>query len=506
MQFNNPASTRNMTTPHLRKSISRSPLRRGFLLVALALGCFGLYPIAEGQLPSPAPDGGYPGGNTAEGDGALTSLTGGTYNTAIGFEALRSNTSGLENTAVGYQALWDNTTGGNNTATGLGALGSNTTGSGNTANGGATLGSNTTGTANTATGVFALNRNATGNWNTANGVYALFSNTGNDNTATGYQALFSSTGNDNTATGYQALVNNTTASNNTANGFSALFSNTTGKNNAAMGGKALYNNTTGWNNTANGVLTLYHNTVGTDNTAMGCNALFKTNTGTFNTAYGDSALYGNTTGSFNTAVGFNAGSKLTTGSSNVDIATAGVAGESNTIRIGAAGIHTNTFIAGINGVTVAGGVGVVIDTNGHLGTVVSSARFKEAIQPMDTASEAILALKPVTFRYKHELDPDGIPQFGLVAEEVEKVNPDLVVRGEDGKVTTVRYEAVNTMLLNEFLKEHQRAVEDHRKVEEQQATIARMKKQIDSLTAGLQKVSDQMELAKPASQTIATNQ
>src|SRR5205814_6573041 len=105
--------------------------------------------------------------------------------------------------------------------------------------------------------------------------------------------------------------------------------------------------------------------------------------------------------------------------------------------------------------TVPSGVGVIVGSNGQLGTVVSSARFKDAIQPMDKASEAILALKPVTFRYKKDLDPDGIPQFGLVAEDVQKINPDLVARDEQGKPYTVRYEAVNAMLLNEFLKEHQ---------------------------------------------------
>jgi uncharacterized coiled-coil protein SlyX len=247
---------------------------------------------------------------------------------------------------------------------------------------------------------------------------------------------------------------------------------------------------------------------------MGCVALFTTNTGTFNTAYGDTALYGNTTGSFNTALGFNAGSKLTTGNSNVDFAIAGVASESNTIRIGAVGTHTNTFIAGINGVTVAAGVGVVIDTNGHLGTVLSSARFKDAIKPMDKASEAILSLKPVTFRYKHELDPDGIPQFGLVAEQVEKVNPDLVVRGEDGKVMTVRYEAVNAMLLNEFLEEHRKVQELEMNAGQQQKhfesalakqemTIAQQQKQIEALTATVSKVNDQIALSKPATQLDA---
>jgi len=197
-----------------------------------------------------------------------------------------------------------------------------------------------------------------------------------------------------------------------------------------------------------------------------------------------------------------------------------VAGEGAKIRIGKVGTQTGTFIAGIHGVTVASAVGVVIDANGHLGTVTSSARFKDEIKPMDKASEAILALQPVTFRYKHELDPDGIPQFGLVAEQVEKVNPDLVVRDADGKINTVRYEAVNAMLLNEFLKEH-------RKVEEQQATIAELKssadnqraismkqdaiiaqqqKQIEALTTGLQKVSDRLEVSKAAPQMVADNQ
>jgi Chaperone of endosialidase len=137
---------------------------------------------------------------------------------------------------------------------------------------------------------------------------------------------------------------------------------------------------------------------------------------------------------------------------------------------------------------------------------MSSAQFKEAIKPMDKASEAILALKPVTFHYKKEVDPDGIPQFGLVAEDVETVNPDLVVRDEDGKVTTVRYEAVNAMLLNEFLKEHKRVEEQQSKIEKQEAAIARQQKQIEALTAGLQKVSAQLEASKPAPQTVLNSQ
>src|SRR5206468_2292054 len=206
------------------------------------------------------------------------------------------------------------------------------------------------------------------------------------------------------------------------------------------------------------------------------------------------------------ALGFQAGFNLTTGSNNIDIGNLGVAAESNTIRVGTVGTQTNTYIAGISGVTVAGGVGVIIDTNGKLGTVVSSERFKDAIEPMDKASEAILALKPVTFHYKQELDPEGIPQFGLVAEQVEKVNPDLVARDSEGKPYTVRYEAVNAMLLNEFLKEH-------RKVQEEGATIAEFKKEIANLTATvqeqasqIQKVSAQLQARKSSPQIVLNNQ
>jgi hypothetical protein len=235
-------------------------------------------------------------------------------------------------------------------------------------------------------------------------------------------------------------------------------------------------------------------TKGSFNTADGGNALSSNTTGSRNAASGYSALASNTSGSFNIAVGNQAGVNLTTGNNNIDIGAPGAAGEANTIRIGKQGTQKATFIAGIFGTAVTGST-VVVTSGGKLGVATSSARFKEAIKPMDKASEALLALKPVTFRYKEEIDPDGIPQFGLVAEEVEKVNPDLVVRGEDGKVMTVRYEAVNAMLLNEFLKEH-------KKVEEQAGEIAQMKKQIESLTATVQKVTDQVALSQPAPQFV----
>ncbi len=178
------------------------------------------------------------------------------------------------------------------------------------------------------------------------------------------------------------------------------------------------------------------------------------------------------------------------------------------------------MIAGIRGTTVAGGIGVLIDANGRLGTTTSSARFKQNIQPMDKASEAILALKPVTFRYKHEIDPEGIPQFGLVAEQVEKVDPDLVARDDQGKPYTVRYEAVNAMLLNEFLKEHRKVEEQTRRQQELEATVAQQQstkaeqqKEIENLTAALkaqaaqiQKVSDQLAAERPAPRIVANNQ
>jgi len=374
----------------------------------------------------------------------------------------------------------------------------------NTVQGDDALISVTTGTDNTAIGFQSLFSNTTGGFNTATGTVALYSNTsGVDNTAIGYGALNSNTiGVYNTAIGSSALIRNTSGAQNTAIGLEALLNNTTGEGNTATGVQALRSNSAGFRNTANGLSALAANTSGSQNTADGVNSLFRNTTGAANVAIGYNALFNNTTGGFNTALGPAAGSQLTTGSNNIDIANKGIAAEANTIRIGTTGTQTNTYIAGISGVTVAGGVGVITDSSGHLGTIVSSARFKEAIKPMDTASEAVLALKPVTFRYKHDLDPAGIPQFGLVAEEVEKVNRDLVARDEQGQPYTVRYEAVNAMLLNEFLKEHKAFVEEQRKVQELEANAVRQQKQIEALTAGLQKVSAQLELSKSAPRTV----
>jgi trimeric autotransporter adhesin len=292
---------------------------------------------------------------------------------------------------------------------------------------------------------------------------------------------------------------------NTALGEDALISLTTGGFNTANGNQALQNNTGGSNNTAHGNQALLGTTTGNSNTAVGGGALATNTTGKENTAVGASALLNNA-GSANLALGFEAGVNLTAGNDNVYIANPGFVQESKRIHIGLPGFHNATFIAAISGSFVPGGVGVIVGSNGKLGTVVSSERFKDEIKPMDKASEVILALKPVTFLYKKEIDPESIPQFGLVAEEVEKVNPDLVARDADGKPYTVRYEAVNAMLLNEFLKEH-------RTVQEQKATIAQLKqnfaeqqKQIEALTAGLQKVGAQVEMSRSAPRTVGNNQ
>ncbi len=406
-----------------------------------------------------------PNGNTADGSGVLVSLTTGVWNSGFGFEALNHDTAGKDNTATGIRALFSNTSGSNNTASGVYALYSNVNGF-----------------YNNAVGAFALSNNIIGNFNTADGYAALYRNDADGNTATGYGALYhNTTGVQNTAFGLNALASNTIAG---ANGSGA-------------------------------------------NTGVGAFALFVNATGGANTAIGYAAL-GSSTGGGNIALGDLAGFDLTTGNSNIDIGNRGAAADDSTIRIGKTGTQTATYIAGISGATVAGGVPVIIDAGGHLGTIVSSARFKDEIKPMDKASESLLALKPVTFRYKQELDPERIPQFGLVAEEVEKVNPDLVARDAKGEVYTVRYEAVNAMLLNEFLKEHRRVQElksatakDEANIATQEATIAQLKStvaqqkqdfqatvaelnaRLKEQDSKIEKVSAQLEVSKPVLKMVS---
>jgi Chaperone of endosialidase len=298
------------------------------------------------------------------------------------------------------------------------------------------------------------------------------------NTAEGQNALFSlTTGTHNTAIGWRSLFLNSTGSFNTGLGAGALVLNT-GEANTAVGAAALLLNTTGFENTANGAFALLNNTGG-GNTANGVRALFTNTTGGTNTAIGVNALVNNT-GSGNIALGFGAGLSVTTAN--------------NVICIGDGGANVNNscYIGQIFGATSSGGIAVFINSDGKLGTATSSKRFKEGICPMDNASEALFALQPVAFHYKKEIDPAGMRQFGLVAEDVEKINPDLVVRDKEGKPHSVRYDQVNAMLLNEFLKaRHQ---------------IDAQQKQIDALTAGLQRVSAQLELSKAAPQTVLNNQ
>ncbi len=362
------------------------------LIIAAVFAWFGLCGASNAFGVVPAPDGGYPGGNTAEGQNALLSLTDGLYNTGTGLFSLLSLTDGNFCTAVGAGALLSDTAD-QNTATGAGALLSNTT----------------------------------GDANTANGAFALFSNTEGDvNTAVGRHALFANdTGNSNTAVGVAALQNNTS-----------------GIQNAAVGGAALESNIDGQNNIA----------------------------------VGQAALSNNTSGSNNIGIGFFGGLAVTNAN--------------NVICIGTQGGNTSDscFIGQIFGATATGGSAVFIDANNKLGTVTSSKRFKQEIRPMNETSEALFKLKPITFRYKEEIDPSHISQFGLVAEEVERVNPDLVVRDKEGKPYSVRYDQVNAMLLNEFLKEHQK--------------VQALEKQVERLTAGLEKVSEQLEANKPAPQLV----
>jgi hypothetical protein len=317
-----------------------------------------------------------------------------------------------------------------------------------------------TGVNNTASGVEALSSNTTGFNNTASGVNALFNNTdGSDNTASGRSALLSNTtGSSNTASGASALSRNTTGDNNTASGVNALFNNTDGSDNTASGRSALESNTTGFNNTASGVEALFSNKTGFHNTASGRNALFNNTTGFDNTASGGGALFRNTIGSGNIAIGVAAGSSLTTGNNNIAIDNFGVADESNTIRIGDS--QTRTFIAGIRGVTTAtAAIPVLVGTDGQLGTASSSRRVKDDIADMGKASNVLMRLRPVTFHYKTDRNPKKRTlQYGLVAEEVAAVAPNLVALSAKGEIETVYYQHLTPMLLNEYQKQ-QRTIE-----------------------------------------------
>jgi len=357
----------------------------------------------------------------------------------------------------------------------------------NTCYGSFVLDSNTSGTYNSGFGYAALTSNTTGFQNTASGHGALYQNTtGYSNTASGAFALrFNTTGYDNTASGVSALYSNTTGASNTASGASALTSNTTGYYNAASGASALFSNTTGYENTASGVGALYQNTTGYYNTASGESALNSNTTGNRNTADGAYALV-NATGHRNVALGYNAGYAITTGVDNIMIGAGqkGKAIDTGVIRIGIDTFQKKAFIAGIRGVAtgLANAVPVVIDANGQLGTISSSRRVKEDIRPMGSASERLLELRPVTFRYKQPNEDGSQPvQFGLVAEEVAQVFPELVVYGGDGEPETVSYHLLATLLLNEFQKERSAA-------QAQATELARLKEQMAAMAVVIERL------------------
>ncbi len=284
-----------------------------------------------------------------------------------------------------------------------------------------------------------------------------------------------------------------------------MFYNTRGDSNTAVGSSSLINNLTGFLNVAIGTSAMTANKNGSRNTAVGAATMyFYSASGSNNTAIGYQALYKSTSDD-NIALGLRAGQNIAPGGSNIAIGNDGLSTDTGAIRIGTAGRQTSAYVAGISGVPVVHGVAVEVTSSGRLGIRASSARFKEAIKPMDKASEAILALQPVTFHYKKNLDPKGSRQSGLVAEEVAKVDPDLIVRDAEGKPFTVRYDEVNAMLLNEFLKEYRHGREQDCKIEELEATVGKMQSLIERQAAELQTVAERVDLQRPAAGRLASD-
>ncbi len=376
----------------------------------------------------------------------------GSLNTFLGDDAGNFTMMGSSNTALGYQALSVDTSGGNNTAVGQSALGANTT----------------------------------GNNNCALGAAAMYHNT---------------TGNNNCAFGFEALLVNIGGLNNCAFGFEALVGNTSGVNNSAVGSQAMASNTTGTDNTAIGAGSSYNNTTGKQNTSAGVSSLGANTTGINNVAIGYDALNSNTTGSNNICLGTNAGTMITTGNNNIEIGNGGVGGDSGVMRLGSNNV-TSTFIAAIRGVTTGANNAqtVVIDSNGQLGTINSSRRYKEDIADMGDASARLQALRPVTFRYKKPYDDGEKPiQFGLIAEEVAETFPELAVFNAEGQPESVKYQDLAPMLLNEYLKEH-------RQVEQQQAALDQQKQQIETLGARLEELENRLRKPAAASHKAAVGQ
>jgi hypothetical protein len=384
-------------------------------------------------------------------------------NTACGTGALTNDTTGARNSAFGFDALFSNTTGFDDTASGFNALFGNTKGRYNTASGGDALQNNTSGSYNTASGYRALRNNTTGFYNTASGFTALKNNT------TGYN---------NTSNGFAALANNTTGFYNTASGFEALLNNTTGGSNTAVGEEALRTHLFGGDDTASGAFALVNDVDGFQNTAIGGEALSGNMDGFENTAIGFGALDSNVMGTRNVGVGVGAGNNIVDGTNNIEIGGHGITDESDTIRIGNEHTQSTTFIAGISGTEVLGNV-VEVNSNGQLGISVSSARYKRDIRDIGDGSRNLLKLRPVSILYKN--DPSATLQYGLVAEEVEQVYPELVTRGTDGKILSVRYLEFTALLLNELQKQAKETRELGQRLEAKDRQLAAQQHEIDAL-------------------------
>ena len=446
-----------------------------------------------GQVPS-SNDTSDPSGNTGAGTSALVNVTPGSpnsyngiYNTAFGFNALNGTTSGSLNTAVGLNALTANTIGGANTAEGAGALAANTTGGDNTAVGFEALLNNTSGVWNVAVGTDALAAN-NGNGSTAIGFNALQNNTtAHGNTAAGWKALQANTsGYYNTAIGTVALLTNTTGIFNTASGYGALYNNN-GSNNTATGYYSLASNTSGTGNTGSGFESLYSTTTSNNNSGYGYQAMFHNQLGYNNTAAGFRALFNNTSGSDNIALGYLAGASVN-GSNNIDIGNQGITGDAGTIRIGAPSTQSKAFIAGIHNSPVTGAA-VYVTSSGQLGVLASSERYKTAIEPMGPNSEKLQRLRPVTFHLKSE--PGGALQYGLIAEEVDKVYPELVIRDAQGVIQGVRYDELAPLLLNEVQRQQREMTAQAVKIDGQSMQIRQLSRQF----AQLKEINEAMQAA-----------
>jgi hypothetical protein len=436
--------------------VTHSNLRSPLLLLALTAA----YQSAFAQPPDIVNSDAY--FNTASGTHALENVTpnpDGNNNSAFGDTALQFNNTGQWNTGIGSEALQYNTSGFANSGLGYNALNMNTFGNYNTGCGFATLQNNTV-----------------GSYNTAHGSGALFSNT---------------TGNNNTSSGFDSLYANTTGGYNTAVGYLALQGSTTGSYTTAVGAFSLQANTTGGYNTGFGAYSLIANTTGSGNTAFGYAGLRSMTTGSNNIGFGYQSLYLNSTGSNNIALGYQGGYYPLSGSDLIEIGSLGAFADDKLIRIGTQGTQTKAYIAGISSAQITGAA-VYVTSSGQLGVLASSERYKTSIASLGSDTEKLMELRPVRFHLK--TDPEGAVQYGLIAEEVDKVYPELVIRDDSGKVQGVRYDELAPMLLNEVQKQQRTIAAQNAHAAAQDQEIQDLKKMVAETQAGLVQLEKKNQL------------